>query len=159
MYACLAVTCHLHFWQNDRDLLRATAITRGWNGYRNKSQHRKLSLGSCRDSNPGPFDHESDALTTELFPLPGSVVRVRYRLPLNPTISRDLGPRQYLSGDYSAFIRSNEGLSGDSVEIAAGSLLGSQPDHLVHNKESDDISVCRGDEGNECVCVCVYVCV
>ena len=20
MYACLAVTCHLHFWQNDRDL-------------------------------------------------------------------------------------------------------------------------------------------
>ena len=34
------VTCHLHFWQNDRDLLRATAVTRGWNGYRNKSQHR-----------------------------------------------------------------------------------------------------------------------
>ena len=25
MYACLAVTCHLHFWQNDRDFLRATA--------------------------------------------------------------------------------------------------------------------------------------
>ena len=39
--ACLAVTCHLHFWQNGRDLLRATAVTRGWNGYRNKSQHRK----------------------------------------------------------------------------------------------------------------------
>ena len=36
---CLAVTCHLHFWRNDRDLLRATAVTRGWNGYRNKSQH------------------------------------------------------------------------------------------------------------------------
>ena len=35
VYACLAVTCHLHFWQNDRDLLRATAVTRGWNGYRN----------------------------------------------------------------------------------------------------------------------------
>ena len=41
VYACLAVTCHLHFWQNDRDFLRATAVTRGWNGYRNKSQHRK----------------------------------------------------------------------------------------------------------------------
>ena len=26
MYVCLAVTCHLHFWQNDRDLLRATAV-------------------------------------------------------------------------------------------------------------------------------------
>ena len=25
VYACLAVTCHLHFWQNDWDLLRATA--------------------------------------------------------------------------------------------------------------------------------------
>ena len=35
VYACLAVTCHLHFWQNDRDFLRATVVTRGWNGYRN----------------------------------------------------------------------------------------------------------------------------
>ena len=44
VYVCLAVTCHLHFWQNVRDLLRATAVTRGWNGYRNKSQHRKSTL-------------------------------------------------------------------------------------------------------------------
>ena len=44
VYACLAVTCHLHFWQNDRGLLRATAVTWGWNGYRNKSQHRKSTL-------------------------------------------------------------------------------------------------------------------
>ena len=29
VYACLAVTSHLHFWQNDRDLLRATAVTQG----------------------------------------------------------------------------------------------------------------------------------
>ena len=33
VYACLAVTCHLRFWQNDRDLLRATAVIQGWNGY------------------------------------------------------------------------------------------------------------------------------
>ena len=33
VYACLVVTCHLHFWQNDRDFLRATVVTRGWNGY------------------------------------------------------------------------------------------------------------------------------
>ena len=26
VYACLAVNCHLRFWQNDRGLLRATAI-------------------------------------------------------------------------------------------------------------------------------------
>ena len=44
VYACLAVTCHLHFWQNDRDFLRATVVTRGRNGYRNKSQHRKSTL-------------------------------------------------------------------------------------------------------------------
>ena len=44
VYAYLAVTCHLHFWQNDRDLSRATAVTRGWNGYRNKSQHSNLTL-------------------------------------------------------------------------------------------------------------------
>ena len=35
MYACLAVICRLRFWQNDRGLLRATVVTRGWNGYRN----------------------------------------------------------------------------------------------------------------------------
>ena len=77
VYVCLIVTCHRHFWQNDRDLLCSTAVTRGWNGYRNKSQHRKLTLEkktfsrrSCRGSNPGPFDHESGALTTELSPLP-----------------------------------------------------------------------------------------
>ena len=44
VYACLAVTCHLHFWQNDRDFLRATVVTRGWNGYQNMSQHRKSTL-------------------------------------------------------------------------------------------------------------------
>ena len=56
--------------------LRATAVTRGWNGYRNKSQHRKSTLEkkfsrrSSRDSNPRPFNHESGALTTELSPFP-----------------------------------------------------------------------------------------
>ena len=41
---CLAVTFHLHVWQNGRDLLRATAVTHGWSGYANKSQQRKLTL-------------------------------------------------------------------------------------------------------------------
>ena len=44
VYACFAVTCHLHFWQNDRDFLCATVVTRVWNGYQNKSQHRKSTL-------------------------------------------------------------------------------------------------------------------
>ena len=43
VYVCLAATCHLHFWQNDWDLLSAAAETRGWNRYRNKSQHRNLT--------------------------------------------------------------------------------------------------------------------
>ena len=42
VYACLAVTCHLRFWQNDRGLLRATAVTRGWNGCRNKSMWLRI---------------------------------------------------------------------------------------------------------------------
>ena len=41
VHVCLAVICRL---KNDRDLLRATAVTRGWNGYRSKSQHRNLIL-------------------------------------------------------------------------------------------------------------------
>ena len=40
VYACLAVTCHLHFWQNDQDLLCATAVTQGWNGYQNESAQK-----------------------------------------------------------------------------------------------------------------------
>ena len=76
VYACLAVTCHLHFWQDDRDLLRATAVTRGWNGYRNRSQHRKFTLENKlflpfpQGFEPRPFNHESGALTTELAPAP-----------------------------------------------------------------------------------------
>ena len=61
VYACLAVTCHRHFWQNDRGLLRATAVTEirvtdteirvsteSW------PWRRKVSRRSCRDSNPRP---------------------------------------------------------------------------------------------------------
>ena len=44
VHACPAVTRHPHFWQNDQDLLLSTALTQGWNGYRNKSQHRKSTL-------------------------------------------------------------------------------------------------------------------
>ena len=43
VHACLDVTCHLHFRQNDRGLLRAIAVTRRWKGSRNKSQHKKLT--------------------------------------------------------------------------------------------------------------------
>ena len=35
---CIAVTCLLRIWQNDRDLVCATMVTRGWNGYRKRSE-------------------------------------------------------------------------------------------------------------------------
>ena len=92
VHAYLAVTCHMHFWQNDRDLLRATAVRRGWNGYRNKSQHRsrpcrrKFSRRASRDSNPRPFNHESGALTTELFPPPELFPLWLYKQDCNTTV-------------------------------------------------------------------------
>ena len=82
VHACLDVTSHLHFWQNDRCLLSATAVTRGWNGYRNKSQHRKLTLEKeiLPPLLPGPtrwrdlsITSKSGALTTELSPIPAIV--------------------------------------------------------------------------------------
>ena len=36
MFSCNRL---LHYWRNDRDLLRAAAVTRGWNGYQNKMWH------------------------------------------------------------------------------------------------------------------------
>ena len=58
VHVCLAVTWHLHFWQNDWDLVHATVVTQwlvswcfehskvtqGWNGYRNRCQCRMLTL-------------------------------------------------------------------------------------------------------------------
>ena len=35
---------HLHFWQNDRGLLRADAVTQSWNGHR---------IGSAQKFNSG----------------------------------------------------------------------------------------------------------
>ena len=73
VYACLGVTCHLHFWQNDRGLVRATAVTRGVKRTPNTSQHTKLTLDkkTLPPLLPGfePFDHESGALTNIQAPL------------------------------------------------------------------------------------------
>ena len=67
MSQCLAVTFHLHFWQNELDLLRVTAVTRGWIGYWNKTKkswprRRIWSRRPYLGLNPRPFDHESVAL-------------------------------------------------------------------------------------------------
>ena len=55
VYECLAVTCHLHFWQNDQDLLHATAVTWGWKDTKmrvsteSRPWRRKFSHRSWRD--------------------------------------------------------------------------------------------------------------
>ena len=77
MYACLAVTCHLHFWQNDRDFFTCYCGNTGVEripkirvSTESRPLRRKFSRRSSRDSNPRPFNHESGALTTELSPPP-----------------------------------------------------------------------------------------
>ena len=66
VYACLGVTCYLHFWLNNQGLLRATAVTRWWNRHHRTGVskeswlwRRTFSCCSCWDSNLQPFDHES----------------------------------------------------------------------------------------------------
>ena len=75
--AFLAVTCHLHIWQHGWGLLRATAVTRGWKGYRNMSQRRKLTLEKkilpplLQGFEPETFKSQVRRwLTTELSSLP-----------------------------------------------------------------------------------------
>ena len=66
VHVCLAVTCHLQYWENNRDFYMLLP----WTRLRNKSQLRKVTLGTkiypvapagtqIRDL----FDHESGALT------------------------------------------------------------------------------------------------
>ena len=64
----------MHFWQNDWGLLRATAVTQGWNGHQissaQKVWRRKFSRRSCGVLNSQRFDQESGALTNKLSMLP-----------------------------------------------------------------------------------------
>ena len=41
-HLCLAVNCHLHFWQNDWDLLHANVVTQGWNWYQTDTLEKKI---------------------------------------------------------------------------------------------------------------------
>ena len=49
VHVCLAVTCHLHFWQNDRDLLRAYCGNTGWNGYHHRKLTTRRTFPAARD--------------------------------------------------------------------------------------------------------------
>ena len=76
------ITCHLHFWQNDRGLLHATVVRQGWNRLKVRSAlkadwRRKFFHCFCQESNPHPFNHEFSALATELSrPLLSRIIRL-----------------------------------------------------------------------------------
>ena len=80
VHACLAVTCHLHFWQNDRYLLRAAALTRGCNGYRNKSQHTK-DRQTETETDRERAQKNNNNLCSEAVPLVESMHFVFTRMP------------------------------------------------------------------------------
>ena len=53
VYACLGVTCHLRFWQNDGGLIRATAVTGG--GGTDSTQESSHRVDSGVENSPaGP---------------------------------------------------------------------------------------------------------
>ena len=54
---CLAVTCHLHCWQNDQDILHATEVAQKVDPGEENSP-----TAHARDSNPRLFNHEPGAL-------------------------------------------------------------------------------------------------
>ena len=86
VYMCLAVTCHLHFWQNDSDLLHATAVTQGWNVYWNKSQHRKLTLEKILLPELVPETFRSGIQCANHWTTPLPVLWVCEHRPLAPSI-------------------------------------------------------------------------
>ena len=55
VHVYLAVTCHLHFWQNDWDLLCATAVTWGGADTKIRVSTESWSCHSCEDSNPRTY--------------------------------------------------------------------------------------------------------
>ena len=76
VYACLDVTSHLYFCLNDRGLLRATAVSRGWNGYRNKSAQKADTGEENSPATPAGIGNRDLSIissvlkTTELSPFP-----------------------------------------------------------------------------------------
>ena len=91
VHACLAETCHQHFWQNDWDLLCATVVLWWWNRYWNKSEHKKLttekkicpllllvlkSATSTLTTEPSPLPHKAVAAQTTIVNIFPSLVFV-----------------------------------------------------------------------------------
>ena len=89
VYACLRVTCHLHFWQNDQGLLCIIVVTQEWNGRRVRIStqswlwRRKFSHLSCRDSYLQPFDHKFTVIAAHVCYFHHSVKKCKLYLSLS----------------------------------------------------------------------------
>ena len=82
VYACLGVTCHLHFWQNERGLLRSTAVTQGWNGQRTKSKSaNKVNSGEENSPAASAGIRTRNLLTMSLALSPTSYPNSNWKLP------------------------------------------------------------------------------
>ena len=113
VYACLAVTCHLHFWQNDRDLLRAAAVTREWNGYRNKSHHRKSTLEKTifpplqQGFEPATF--QSRVRSSNHWAIPLSVLNaLSFWCPWRHSVSLSLSQKLYIDRSQKQWLLHND---------------------------------------------------
>ena len=65
---CLAVTCHLRFWQNYRDLLCATTVTRGCTLKADPRKKRKKIPPLLRGLEPGTFRSRNPTLYPLSYP-------------------------------------------------------------------------------------------
>ena len=101
VYACLGVTCHLHFWQNDWGLLHATAVTWGWNGHRirvstqSKLSRRSFSRCSWRDFELAAFQSQVQCSPNKLSWIPKATVQTTKSLQgvnifAHPSLAFDL---------------------------------------------------------------------
>ena len=84
MHVCWGATCHPHSWQNDLDLLCATVVTQGWNGYLNKSaqkvDHGEVLLPLLVGLKPTSFQSQVWHSATELSPLPLASLASRHNI-------------------------------------------------------------------------------
>ena len=65
--AFLDVNYYLHYWQNGQGSFMCPCDKTGVERTQNNSQHKKLTLEKKILPQLLPFDHESGALSTELF--------------------------------------------------------------------------------------------
>ena len=85
VYACLGVTCHLRFWQNDWDLLHATAETWGWTDTEKESAHKVNSRKEKFPATPARIrTHNLSIMSLALLPTCYPGPQLQFIIPAYP---------------------------------------------------------------------------